>query len=302
MVRVFFITDLHITTSCSSRVDDPLKTVIRKLEWCADYCNCREAALVLGGDVFDTPTVTFEAYNAVVGVLRKFRFGVYAVWGNHDMLYRTSDNNHKCSLYSLFDSGVVRELRSDTDIVLGSCLSLTTRLPLRACPIPQVLVYHGFLEQRDGVFSVSLADLLSCDGKENTTMVLLGHDHTKYADLVLDNGVIVVRPGSFFRNRRDESCHRQVYGVLVESSGARLSHTLVEVPAGTPDEVFAVKTTKEELGSSDSISYDALLSSLRSSTGFQDMTFTEALSAVAGSDVVEYCSGLLSSSNVKKIK
>lgn len=302
MVRLFFITDLHITTTCSSRVDSPLDAIIGKLQWVVDYCNRNSASLVMGGDIFDTPTVTFEAYNALVSVLRNVRCGVYVVWGNHDMLYRSVENNRKCTLYTLIESGVVKELCTGTDVILGSELALTSSLPLRTRQIPQVLVYHGFLEQRDGLFTVTMSDLLGCESG-GMSLVLLGHDHTKYDDVVLPNGVTVVRCGSFFRNRRDESCRRQVYGVLVECSNGFIQHTLVEVPARAPDEVFASKSSQQvadaQLGE---VNYDALISSLRSSTGSQDLTFREALCAVAEQAVVSYCETLVSNKIVKKVK
>ncbi len=302
MANLFFITDLHITTTCSSRVDDPLEAVIGKLQWVVDYCNLHCATLVMGGDIFDTPTVTFEAYNALVSVLRSVHRGVYVVWGNHDMLYRNTDNNRKCTLYTLIESGVVKELRQGMDVVLDSELILTSNLPLRTRQIPQVLVYHGFLEQRDGSFTVTMSDLMGCESG-GTSLVLLGHDHTKYDDVVLPNGVTVVRCGSFFRNRRDESCRRQVYGVMVECSNGVIHHTLVEVPARTPDEVFASKSSQQVADAQmEEVSYDALISSLRSSTGSQDLTFSEALGAVAEQDVVSYCETLVSNKIVKKVK
>ena len=298
MAGLLFITDLHITTTCSSRVDDPLSTIVRKLEWCLSFCESRGIPLVLGGDVFDTPTVSFEAYNAVYAVLKRFSHGVYAVWGNHDMLYRSRENVRKCSLYALIQSGVVRELHAGEDVVFGGLFRLTCRLPLQTCSIPQVLVYHGFLNQRDGDFTVDVTDLVGC---ESLSLVLLGHDHTKYDDLQLSSNVIVVRPGSFYRNRRDESCRRQVYGVWVDAGVSGIRHTLVEVPAGTPDEVFASKSS-DSLVAVDVVDYDALLTSLRESTGSEDMTFVEALSSVAPKEVVSYCEGLVSSVNVIKQK
>lgn len=290
MSRFLFITDLHITTTCPVRTGNPLEDVCSKLRWCVDFVNEHDATLLLGGDIFDKPTVPLEAINMVIEVLRGCRRMPLGVWGNHDQLYRAAENNPKCALYTLASSRVIA-LIDDRDVEFEDC-TVTNVLPLQTSSSPQILIYHGFLNQKDGRFTVPLSDIVS---PSSPTLVLLGHDHIEYADLELSDSVTVVRPGSLFRNRRVETSERPPKGVYVEVSNGSISHSLVEVPARSFDSIFAVKTDGFVAPSED-VDYDKLLETLQASCGSDDLTFIDALSSVADEDVVLYCEGVVAES------
>lgn len=285
MKGLFFITDLHVCSVCRSRIDSPIDAIGKKLQWVVSYCNAHDYALVLGGDIFDTPTVSFEVYNWLVSILGGLQTSCYAVWGNHDMLYRSHTNASKCALFTLGNSGVIRFIGEADQLLLDNgSIILTSSLPLQTRSVPQVLVYHGFLEIKDGAFTVSVSDLLGCT---SDAVVLLGHDHSVYDDVILSNGVRIVRCGSFYRNRRDAACMRGVYGVEVTLADGALLTKRVLVPSAPYGDVFAEKSCLKASGESD-VSYEVLLSTLKSCSTERDLTFDEALRAVASAEEVEY--------------
>lgn len=282
---LFFITDLHVTSVCRSRVDIPMEAIGAKLQWVVNYCNEHQYALLLGGDVFDTPTVGFEVYNELVSILQNLSTPCFGVWGNHDMLYRSHTNDKKCALYALAQAHVVSLFSSPVDLFIGdTCIRLTGSLPLCTASVPQVLVYHGFLEIKDGAFTVSIADLLGCASE---AVVLLGHDHAVYDDVRLSNGVLISRCGSFYRNRREDTCRRGVYGSLVTVKDGSLSVSRVAIPCKSFEEIFVEKGSLSGV-SDDLVDYTSLIKSLGAAVVGRDITFEEALQQVASSEEVEY--------------
>lgn len=286
MNGLLFITDVHLCGACSSRVDDPWEAIGSKLRAVVSCCNEWGYGLIIGGDLFDTPTVSFELYNRLVGVLSGLSEPCYVVWGNHDMLYRSMGNAHKCSLYALVAAGVVRLIGEETMVVLGgSPVRLTSVLPLGTASVPQVLVYHGFLEIRDGIFTVSQADLLGC---ASDAVVLLGHDHAVYDDVVLSNGVRIVRCGSFYRNRRDASCYRGVFACEVRCAGGVLHTRRVSVPCKSPDVIFAAKDSAVLASKSAVVDYGELVGLLEGVSREKGISFEEAVAAVTTPAECEY--------------
>ena len=206
--RFIFFSDCHITTSAPFRVGDPLQDIISKLEYVIEQANSYDALILIGGDVFDKPTIPYEAYTAVCEVFKKAKYTPIAIKGNHDQLFRCDDNDKKTTIYNAFKLGVLRELKSPMDVC--SCV-LTPDKSLINRDKPQILVYHGFLNVKDGKHTLYPEDFA---GVTTPTLILLGHDHVKY-DPVRVGSVEIHRPGSLFRNRRDTSSDRvRVYSTL----------------------------------------------------------------------------------------
>jgi hypothetical protein len=154
--KFIFVTDLHITTSAPFRVGDPLQDIISKLEYVIEQANSYDALILIGGDVFDKSTIPYEAYTAVCEVFKKAKYTPIAIKGNHDQLFRCDDNDKKTTIYNAFKLGVLHELKSPMDA--GSCI-LTPDKSLINREKPQILVYHGFLNVKDGKHTVFVDDL-----------------------------------------------------------------------------------------------------------------------------------------------
>lgn len=57
MKHFVFITDLHIGAGVNVRTGNPYDDIEKKLAWTLDYCYKNNATLLIGGDVFDKPTI-----------------------------------------------------------------------------------------------------------------------------------------------------------------------------------------------------------------------------------------------------
>ena len=286
-----FITDLHLTTSAGVRTGDPLQDCLDKLSYVIDYANTSGARILIGGDVFDNPTVPYEAYTKVCNVLRRAKEVPLAIKGNHDQLFRCDDNDRKTTLFNAFQMGVLEELSGTID--LGPCY-VTSDKSLVNRDKPQILVFHGFLNIKDGKHTLYADDLV---GVTTPTIVLLGHDHVEYDPVTLGS-CTVYRIGSMFRNRRVETSDRapKMLDIRVTSSG--FVTKLMEIPCRPVAEIF-----RETVGKSEKVEetdYMSLISELKEVSG-EDLKLMSVVERVASSRVSEYMQSLLESAKVKNI-
>lgn len=291
MSRFIFITDLHLQNSSISRTGDPLQDCIDKLRWVVSKANADSSILLIGGDVFDRASPSYEVFNAFVDVLLGATVPVYAIKGNHDMLFRSDANDKKCALSALHKSGLLISLDGKT-VDLGDCV-LTNELPLVTRSKPQVAMFHGFLNTPDDKrFTVKVQDLM-CD---SDSVVLLGHDHADYGVTVLSESVSVVRPGSLFRNKRDASSDRVPCIVRVEVSNGRVFVSREDVPCRSWSEVM--RESKVRVSDSDSdVDYQGLIEQLRSSQS-TCRSFMDIVRSVTTDDISAYIEGILSESKL----
>lgn len=291
MSRFLFITDLHLQSSSVSRTGAPLQDCIDKLRWVVSKANADNSILLIGGDVFDRASPSYEVFNAFVDVLLEATVPVYAIKGNHDMLFRSDANDTKCALSALYKSGLLLSL-DDKTVDFGDCV-LTNELPLVTRGKPQVAMFHGFLNTPDDKrFTVKFQDLL-CD---SDSVVLLGHDHVDYGVTVLSEFVSVVRPGSLFRNKRDASSDRIPCIVKIDVLDGRLLVSREEVPCRPWSEV--VRESKVRISDSESdIDYHGLIEQLRSSQ-CTCLSFMDIVRSVTTEEVSAYLEGILSESKL----
>lgn len=289
--KFIFVTDLHITTSAPFRVGNPLQDIISKLEYVIEQANSYDALILIGGDVFDKSTIPYEAYTAVCEVFKKAKYTPIAIKGNHDQLFRCDDNDKKTTIYNAFKLGVLHELKSPMDA--GSCI-LTPDKSLINREKPQILVYHGFLNVKDGKHTVFVDDLA---GVTTPTLVLLGHDHVEYEPVTF-GACTVHRIGSLFRNRRVETSDRNPKMLYISVEDGKFRTQVLEVPAKPATEVF-----RETVGKSDKVDesdYVALISELKRVNG-EEADLLSVVSKIAEARVCEYIESMLNESKIKNV-
>ena len=71
MSKFIFITDLHITSTCSIRTGDVLEDICNKLDYVVKFANKHKMPIVIGGDIFDKPTVPDFVKGSAAKVFRK---------------------------------------------------------------------------------------------------------------------------------------------------------------------------------------------------------------------------------------
>lgn len=290
--RFIFFSDCHITTSAPFRVGDPLQDIISKLEYVIEKANSYDALILIGGDVFDKPTIPYEAYTAVCEVFKKATYTPIAIKGNHDQLFRCDDNDKKTTIYNAFKLGVLRELKSPMDVC--SCV-LTPDKSLINRDKPQILVYHGFLNVKDGKHTVYVDDLA---GVTTPTLVLLGHDHVEY-DPVQIGSCMVYRIGSLFRDQRVVTSNRTPKMLYIEVENGQFRTELLEVPARSVTDIF--RETSGKVTTEVSSDYDTLISEFKNISE-EDNDLMSLVSRVADGPVYQYIENLLNSHRINSVK
>lgn len=290
-----FITDLHLMTQCKVRTGDVVEDLAAKLQFVIDYCNEHEAALLIGGDIFDKPCVPDYLKAKFIAIFAKAKYGIYTTIGNHDMLYNNPDYTFKTS-YNLFcEAGVFTDLDSVDFIEFDSAI-LSSKLPVTDKPKPQIVIYHAFLNMEDGRNTVKYQDI---QVKSTPTYLALGHDHVSYEPIQYTPNVKIFRPGSILRGIRSSDQERQPKLLHFKVIDGVLKNKAVEIPSRDWKEIFKTKEAKAASASEITDKYEEIISKIRSAQ-VTNLSFEQALNQVADKETVEFTMRLLESSRQEK--
>lgn len=281
MTKFVFITDLHITSVCNVRTGDVLDDIRKKLDYVVGYANANGIPIVIGGDVFDKPTVPDFVKAAVGRVFRKAVNPIYTINGNHDTLYNNDEFNVRTS-YNLFcEMGLFTDFTGGR-VDLGDCV-LTNELPLKTNGKPTVCVYHGFWNIDDGRWCCKTDDVV---GTTDETLVLLGHDHTVYEDEMVGENIRVVRPGSFLRGIRIDEQNRTPMMTVCSLVDGKWVVEYEPIKCRPASEIFTAKQyAMKQTEVRDS--YADIIERLKTArTG--EMTLDDALREVTEQEIIDY--------------
>lgn len=283
-----FITDLHFRNSSNVRVGDLLLDLKSKLQFVVDYSNNNNATILIGGDVFDKPSVPDIVKNTLGPVFLQASSIPMSILGNHDQLYGNNEFQDKTS-YQLWCSHNVLKSFDNQTIDLGECI-ITNELPVINRGKPQIVVYHGFLNQEDGHYTFHFQDIHS--NVTDQVYILLGHDHCEYEPLAFTSNVKIFRPGSFNRQTRDEESMRQPKILHIRVKGGKLQYKMVEIATARPSsEIFKTKLTNVTKAQRHE-TYEDIISKIRNANA-TEMSLEQALQQISEPDVCTYALNLL---------
>ena len=289
MARDFvFICDLHITSHSRVRNGDVVQDLKDKLQFVVDYCNKVDAVLLIGGDLFDKPSVPDYVKSELAPVLRTAKHIPIAVSGNHDRLYDNPEYNFKTSFNVWKSHGLLRSV-DEEPIDLGDVI-VTGTLPIKTEGKFHIALYHGFLNQEDGRNTLHFDDIQT----EDQTYVLLGHDHVEYEPVQYKENVKIFRPGSFLRGIRQDAQYRNPQMLHIRVTD-KLQYKLVPIKCRDFSEIFKTKEAKITQSQKHS-SYEDIINQIRNAAQ-GDLTFEQAISQVGDPEVVEFTKQLLMQAN-----
>ena len=282
-----FITDLHIDSHSKVRSGDLVQDLKDKIKYVIDYCNQHDATLLIGGDLFNRPSVPDFVKSELAPVFRSAKHVPIVCVGNHDMLYANPDYNYKTSLNVWLSHGIIRSVDNEP-IEYDNCI-VTGTLPIKTEGKLHIALYHGFLNQEDGRNTVHFDDIQT----EDQTYLLLGHDHIEYEPLQYKDNVKIFRPGSLLRGVRADAQHRTPIMVHIRATD-KLQFRNVPIKCRDHNEIFKTKETKITK-SQQSSTYEDIISQIRNAAQ-GDLTFEQAIAQVGDPEVVEFSKRLLEQS------
>ena len=149
---------------------------------------------------------------------------------------------------------------------------LTSTLPVVSQGKPQIVLFHGFLNQEDGQNTLHFADIQT----DEPTYICLGHDHVEYEPYVHGTSVKIFRPGSLLRGIRQDSQLRQPKLLHIRVKEGKLQNKSVPIPCRSHEEIFSTKEFKNSKAEVHK-SYDEIISQIRD---FQKTDLTDRKSVV----------------------
>lgn len=288
-----FSSDWHLNNTNSVRTGDIVGDLMLKINYVIDYCNEKDCQLIVGGDIFDKHSVPDYVKNTLITALLRLKRKAIVIDGNHDRRYDNEDYMNHTSLGNLIASKVVTYLTT----IEYPDLVLTSEKPMINRGKPQIGMFHGFLNILDGKNTVLFSDIAVTD----QTLVLLGHDHTEYEDLVM-GPVTVIRPGSLIRGTRQDTNLRvpNMVRIRLKDDGTFITKKIPIESARDCAEIF--KTKKVTLGKVEKLqNYDKIIEHIKNASA-GDMSLQEGLKVVTTPDVCNYIQNLVDDRNLKNTK
>ena len=228
--------DVHFGANASSRLDDYMQTVCRKVEAIGDICQQEGVHYVFfAGDIFDKISCSHECVNLAGHVflsLQRKGLQLFSICGNHD-LYRDS-LKRICSTPSmtLYFSGVLEHIHLIRPVEFyksfndgnGAYSVKITPCDYTQVPPPaddkfdkNILLAHMFYA-KSGVMGDDVQNI-SKQRMETLgyDMAFLGHDHEPYEPVVCGK-TTVVRSGSVMRGTvHDYNFTREPAFIIVDN-------------------------------------------------------------------------------------
>lgn len=202
MKKFIFCTDIHLSSiNPGSRIDNYTDAVFNKIEYLFKRCKEENAILLLGGDLFMTPTMPDYIKNRLKTIILQSKIRVLSIVGNHDLLYYNEEYIDRTSFQSLVSPGVIE--------YLGDFVNNTVTVDdwnivghIFGKPFPEVtneksiILSHSFYDyKKEGEKLLVTRDEVN---KSNAWVVCFGHDHNQYP-VENNNNTLVVRPGALTR-------------------------------------------------------------------------------------------------------
>ena len=198
-MKIAIVGDPHISTGFRARVDDYLRTVLKKIEYIAE----NNDAVIFLGDVFDTSAMPTYVFNATYSALSKYENKLHTILGNHDMFHRNVKSIHRTTIGSLDLTKTIKVHIKPFEIGGVTFVPIMTDDEFEHIPVDDdndsVLLCHKYYEMlvcpEESFDESELQEL-------NYKYVFMGHDHMPYEPLDLGNTTLY-RPGSLTRTTVD---------------------------------------------------------------------------------------------------
>lgn len=199
-MKIAIVGDPHIATGFRARVDDYLRTVLRKIK---DIAEENDAVIFLG-DVFDTSAMPTYVFNTTYKALEPYKGKLHTILGNHDMFHRNLKSLNKTTIGSLDLTKVIEVHTAPFKVDSVEFVPVMTDDDFLKIPQDEtnskVLLCHKYYDMmvcpEESLDDSELIDL-------NYKYVFMGHDHQPYEPMILGN-TQVFRPGSLTRTTVDD--------------------------------------------------------------------------------------------------
>ena len=197
-MKIAIVGDPHISTGFRARVDEYLRTVLRKIEQIAE----ENDKVIFLGDLFDASSMSTYVFNTVYKLFKEYPNKLHTILGNHDMFHRNLSSLNRTTIGSLQLTDVLAIHTKEFELGGLTFVPVLTDTPADDIPYDDgtaILLGHKYFEMlvcpEESLEEEDIRRL-------NYKWVFLGHDHVPYEPKTIGNSVLY-RPGSLTRTTTD---------------------------------------------------------------------------------------------------
>jgi len=259
MKKILFFTDTHLQEiPISSRKDNYLQSIIKKIEEIKDIANEENVDYVLfGGDFFSRPSPSDEVIISLIKVLKKFNSRpIISILGNHDIEGRNPETYNRKAVKILEEAHLVKILKDgesypqfDTEIEIQGINYKNgvdsdpelLRVEKKRKGLILIQMVHSYVLPFKVPFQT-----LSLEEVSNITdadIILIGHYHDGFGERKV-NGKIFISPGSIARDSINQF-DRVPQVVLLKIDGSKIEIELKKLKNVLKKEEIESKEAQE---------------------------------------------------------
>lgn len=259
MKKILFFTDTHLQeTPISSRKDNYLESIIKKIEEIKDIANNENVDYVLfGGDFFSKPSPSDEVIIKLIQILKKFNSRpIITILGNHDIEGRNPDTYNRKAVKILEEANLIKVLKDeenyppfDTEIEIqgvnykngvDSDPNLLKVEKKRKGLVLIQMVHSYVLPFKTYFQTISLEELSKITEAD---IILIGHYHDGFGERKV-NGKIFICPGSIARDSINQF-DRIPQVVYIKIDGSKIETQFIKLKNVLKKEEIESKEIKE---------------------------------------------------------
>lgn len=259
MKKILFFTDTHLQEiPISSRKDNYLESIIKKIEEIKDIANNENVDYVLfGGDFFSKPSPSDEVIIKLIQILKKFNSRpIITILGNHDIEGRNPDTYNRKAVKILEEAHLVKVLKEgenyppfNTEIEIQGVNYKNgvdfdpnlLKVEKKRKGLVLIQMVHSYVLPFKTYFqTISLEELSKITEAD---IILIGHYHDGFGERKV-NGKIFICPGSIARDSINQF-NRIPQVVLIKIDGSKIETQFIKLKNVLKKEEIESKEIKE---------------------------------------------------------
>ena len=196
--------DLHIReTTPSMRLEDNFFEEVcePKLKWIVRTANQNKAAVAIAGDIVDNASTRYELTHVISRILKKAKYGVYAVPGQHDMNFH-SQKMIDTPYQTLIETGAITDVHGrNVSGIHGAGFGLIPS-DLEA----EILITHKCVTEKEPPFflkdGISAEDMLNT--YPNFKIIISGDYHVCHSFTNKSKSQVLFNTGPMYRKDKTQ--------------------------------------------------------------------------------------------------
>lgn len=228
-IAAVLVSDLHFSEKAPvARSAEPDWFAAQERQWVQlrDFANRHEVPIVIAGDVFDVWRASPATINFALGMMLGYRWGIYAVPGQHDLPNHSYDEIKRSAYWTLVEAGVMENLYPGRPVVAQNYKVAMHGIPwgfdIEPCQRDRYAVNLAVVHRYIWVTGKGYLDAPSESHYRVTRDLLTGYDVAVFGDnhkgflTTPLKGCRVLNCGGFMARKSDERNAKPSFGCLYD--------------------------------------------------------------------------------------